>query len=92
VFSIIWSFGTNVTENDGTYNMDKLSMFVKSKIVKILMSFPLDGLCFDYYVDFRYRRFKNWAELVDPYIHDPLTNFSDILVPTSDTFKYGYIL
>ena len=43
---------------------------VKQKLVLYCMNFPLDGDIFDYYLDFKFKRFKPWSDKVLPFKYD----------------------
>lgn len=37
-------------------------------------------------------RFTPWEELIPQYIYDPTVPFHEIVVPTSSTVRYSYVL
>lgn len=53
--------------------------------------FP-DGDVYDYGVDPTTHRFEMWRDQIPNFLYDPEKSFFEILVPTSDTVKYKYIL
>ena len=92
VFSIIWSLGTNLQDVNNKNSVTKQSQFIKSKILKIYISFPLEGDIYDYYIDFKARRFRNWNELIPNFKFESNISYHQIMVPTSDSVKYQVLL
>ena len=37
---------------------------IKSKILKIYISFPLEGEIYDYFIDFKSKRLRAWEDLI----------------------------
>lgn len=60
--------------------------------MKIVNGFPFDGDVYDYYIDFQKREFRQWTEMVPEWTYDPELPYFSILVPTSDTVKFKYLL
>lgn len=65
---------------------------IKSKILKIYISFPLEGDIYDYFIDFKSKRFRNWEELIPNFKYDITIPYIKIMVPTADTVKFGFII
>ena len=63
VFCIIWSLGSNLKTKEGLKHTTPSSV-IKKRILKIFNNFPLEGTIFDYYIDFKAKRFKNWKEML----------------------------
>ena len=53
--------------------------------------FP-DGDIYDYGIDATTHRFDPWTEQIPMFEFDPNKSFFEIIVPTSDTVKYKYLL
>mmetsp|Transcript_9795 Transcript_9795/g.9586 ORF Transcript_9795/g.9586 Transcript_9795/m.9586 type:complete len:148 (+) Transcript_9795:514-957(+) len=53
--------------------------------------FP-EGDIFDYGIDQTTHKFEPWVDQVPQFEFDPKKKFFEILVPTTDTVKYKYIL
>ncbi len=53
--------------------------------------FP-DGDIYDYGIDPTTHKFEPWTEQIPGFAFDANKSFFEILVPTSDTVKYKYIL
>ena len=84
-FSVIWSIGANIDD-------DSRPIFSK----RITDIFSKQGLKFeddiyDGYVKDK-ASFINWSTLTDPFKYDRNEPFFNILVPTSDTVKYKYLM
>lgn len=65
---------------------------MKSKILKIYTSFPFEGDIYDYFIDFEKKEFKSWNDVVPDFIFDSSVSFFNIIVPTADTYKFGFII
>ena len=92
IFSLGWSMGGNT--DDDTKN--KFSNFFKLKIMSIYPNFPYDGEVYDFYIDFDAKQFKNWTNLIGKMVpefkYNKKTPYFNILVPTSDTVKYKFLV
>ena len=53
------------------------------------MSYPT---LFHYYVDAKEENWKAWNWVLEPYVHNPSSRFSDILVPTVDTIRNAWLI
>ena len=53
VFCIIWSIATNLVDKKIRKNKENVNKFVRTKILKIYMNFPMEGDVFDYFVDLK---------------------------------------
>ena len=51
VFCIIWSIAINLVDKKTRKNKENVNKFVRTKILKIYMNFPMEGDVFDYFVD-----------------------------------------
>ena len=60
--------------------------------MKLFSGFPFEGEVFDYFPDFNRREFRNWSELVPEWEYEPELPYFSILVPTSDTVKFKFLL
>lgn len=57
-----------------------------------LFQLPSGGDLWSYYFDFELRRMDTWEKIVPSFRYDKETPFFDMLVPTVDTVRFGYIL
>ena len=97
-YAAVWAFG-------GCFGADKANDFRKmfsewwrAEWGKTSFKFPDEGLVFDYYVELKSDgsgkvEGKHWKERVPRYTHatGEGASFSDIVVPTMDTTRIGYI-
>lgn len=64
VFSLIWGIGNNLFEKASPSNTKKLSQVIKGKILKIFVTFPIEGDLFDFYLDFKRMNIGKWTDLL----------------------------
>jgi dynein heavy chain len=50
------------------------------------------GDLFSYYVDVQYRRMDLWEKIVPKFVYDPNKPYFEMLVPTIDSVRYGYLM
>lgn len=53
VYGIIWSLAVNLSDKMDRKDKESVNKFVRTKILKIYINFPIDGDVFDYYVDYK---------------------------------------
>ena len=62
-------------------------------IVKLtFFQLPQVGDLWSCYVDFEARRMDTWERIVPMFKYNPETPFFEMLVPTMDTVRFGYLL
>ena len=88
IFSIIWSLGANLYDD----SRKAFNRFIKSRIIEIDCEFPDEGQVFDYGIEPTTHSFESWNERVPKFEYNPENSFFSILVPTSDTIKYKFLL
>lgn len=47
---------------------------------------------FGFYVDFETKRFDSWERIIPTFKYDVEMPFFEMLVPTIDTVRYGYLM
>lgn len=57
-----------------------------------LLQLPTGGDLWSYYMDMELRRMDSWEKIVPSFRYDKEVPFFDMLVPTVDTVRFGYIL
>ncbi|RHZ29129.1 hypothetical protein DYB31_003743 [Aphanomyces astaci] len=84
VFSLIWSLGASMNHT----TLEKFDEFLRKLLEDngINVQIPTQGLVFDFFVDFATKRFASWNDIV------PVTPYFDMIVATSDTIRYTYLL
>ncbi|EDV29711.1 uncharacterized protein TRIADDRAFT_18356 [Trichoplax adhaerens] len=89
VFCYMWSIGGNLLEE----YLDKFDSFARDLFSETNdVKLPSSGDLYGYYVDFELtRRLDSWERIIPPFKFKPEDTFSDVLVPTLDTMRYGYL-
>lgn len=88
IFSFIWSAGANLHDD----SRKKFSIEVKQNIFKYFNGFPYNDEVYDFFPNFKEKKFVKWDEMITPYKYDRTVSYFNILVPTADTVKYKYML
>jgi dynein heavy chain len=88
LFSIIWSFGGNIADD----NVTKFNGFIRDNFGTVLKGLPHRGDVFDYCIDETVGEFVTWNKNLVDFTYNPATPFFNILVPTTDTTKYTFLL
>ena len=57
-----------------------------------IIQMPTSGDIWSAYVDTETRRMDNWERIVPAFKYSKETPFFDMVVPTVDTVRYGYLL
>lgn len=89
-FALIWSIGGNLEDKSRM----KYSHFLKSLCTKLkIYSYSTENdSVYDYGVEKATFTFSHWSEKIESFKYEKSMNFFEILVPTSDTVKFKYIL
>ena len=64
VFNIIWSIATILADKGNRKNREAVNNFIKTKILKIYINFPIEGEVFDYFIDYRKIKFVKWERIL----------------------------
>lgn len=88
VFSLVWSLGANLFDDSRKI----FNRFMKSRITEMDCDFPDEGTVYDYGIDPTTHSFEPWIDRVSKYEYNPERSFFSILVPTSDTVRYEFML
>ncbi|KAJ1441552.1 dynein heavy chain, N-terminal region 2-domain-containing protein, partial [Ochromonadaceae sp. CCMP2298] len=56
------------------------------------MGLPGGGNAFDYFVDIKEGRFKEWSEIVPTFRYDDQVPYFSLMVPTNDTCRFSYVM
>lgn len=88
VFAFIWSAGANLHDD----YRKAFSINIKQFMIKYYNSFPYNDEVYDFYPNFKEKKFTKWDDLIVPYKYDKNVSYFNILVPTSDTVKYKYLI
>ncbi|CAK85038.1 unnamed protein product (macronuclear) [Paramecium tetraurelia] len=88
IFSYIWSAGANLHDS----SRSQFSQYLKGKIISLFSGFPFEGDVYDYYCDYTTKEFKPWTEKIQEFKYNSSIPYFNILVPTSDTVKFKYLI
>ena len=66
-------------------------MFVLLSSCTIVPQIPGGGDVFGYFVDFDTKRMTSWEKIIPDFKYDSQVPYFDILVPTIDTVRYGFL-
>ena len=86
-FSVIWSLGANLQDSSRSTFNDIFRVVMKKKFSE----FP-DGDSYEYGIDPENHKLVSWNEQIPSFNYNPNISFFEILVPTSDTVKYKFLL
>lgn len=84
-YSLIWSLGANLHES----SRSAFGIALRVEMKKRFAEFP-DGDVFEYGIDPTNHSLDSWRP--DSFTYNPDQSFFEILVPTSDTIKYKFLL
>ena len=88
-FCYVWSIGGNLK----SANWDMFDTFVRNQFDENPdAKLGSGGDLFTYYVDVQYRRMELWERIVPKFVYDQTKPYFEMLVPTIDTVRYGYLM
>jgi len=88
-FSYTWAVAGNLTE-DGWESWDN---FIRGQVEDNTdCRLPQSGDVFSFYMDGGMGRFESWEKIIPVFKYNREDRFFDILVPTVDTVRFGYIM
>ena len=70
----------------------KLRLYVLYPLLCHGLQLPNVGDVWSYYMDFDTKRLDSWERIVPAFRFDKETPFFELLVPTIDTVRYGYLM
>jgi dynein heavy chain, axonemal len=85
-FSIIWSLGANIDDS----SRNSFTKVAREVFLKMSVNFDMNEI-YDVFVN-ENGIFSRWSEKKETYKYDKSTPFFNILVPTTDTVKYKYLM
>ncbi|XP_030754707.1 dynein heavy chain 6, axonemal-like [Sitophilus oryzae] len=89
IFSYIWGLGGNINED----SREKFDVYVQSQFDDCADARLPPGQDLWYnFMDTQTHRLTSWQKLMPEYSYDKKVPFFDILVPTLDTVRFGYIM
>jgi len=87
-FSLIWSVGANIEDK----SRRGFSKYLKDFIQKLGVQMDPSCEVYDVFVNNETTTFQKWADKKETFKYSPNVSFFNILVPTSDTLKYKYLM
>ena len=90
VFSFVWTVGGSCDYSYWEQFSDNTRFLVEEACPSL--SLPSGGTVFDYYVDIKEGKFKEWADTVPAFVYDRTTPYFSMVVPTIDTSRFSYIM
>ena len=93
LISLIWSLGcTSDDKGRAKFNDALRELLMAEGAPKVTASLPDKNTVYDWAWVTKEMKFKSWLEIVPQFTIPDKAQFQDILVPTLDTIRYGYIL
>jgi dynein heavy chain, axonemal len=93
LISLIWSFGcTSDDKGRAKFNDELRELFTAEGAPKLTAPLPDKNTVYDWAWEGKDMKFKSWLDTVPQFSIPDKAQFQDILVPTLDTIRYGYIL
>ncbi|GJQ70897.1 hypothetical protein Trydic_g814 [Trypoxylus dichotomus] len=89
IFSYIWSLGGNLHDT----SMDKIETFIKDQFEEHPDSrLPTSDDLLSVFMNVRKHRLDPWTKIMPTFEYNSETPFFEMLVPTSDTVRFGFIM
>jgi len=91
VFAVTWGVGGNLNQQF----FEPFDSYIRDKLADVPgMRIPGLGLLYDFYLklDVSPPALEKWEDIVPTFTYDPAVPYFDMLVPTTTTVKYGYLL
>ncbi|KAF7987651.1 hypothetical protein HCN44_003514 [Aphidius gifuensis] len=89
IFSYIWGIGGNIIDT----SREAFELFINNQFADNTDArLPASGDLWNFYINVINQRMDLWLKLMPPFIYDGDKPFFEILVPTIDTVRYGYII
>jgi dynein heavy chain len=93
-FAVVWAFGGPLPGSDGRIDMrQNFSNWWRKEFPHMKMSDH--GTIFDFYLDMQDFEWKPWADLVQPFTHDPEMTTASLAastVQTADTVRMSFLM
>ena len=88
-FCYLWAVGGNISEN----NWDAFEAFIRGQFEDNPdAKLPTTGDLWSYFMDFHTRRMDMWERRVTPFQYNKEVPYFEMLVPTVDTVRFGFLL
>uniref|UniRef100_A0A5F8HIF6 Dynein axonemal heavy chain 6 n=1 Tax=Monodelphis domestica TaxID=13616 RepID=A0A5F8HIF6_MONDO len=88
-FCYLWAVGGNLTEN----HWDAFDTFIRLQFEDAPEAkLPSSGDLWSVHMDFDTKRLDPWERIIPPFKYNRNVPFFEMLVPTTDTVRYGYLM
>lgn len=87
IWSILWSVGCNIMEASRVL----LEKHMRQVIVNDENSMLPEDTLWEYRIDPIAKVWEKWEKIIPPFMFSPNMPFFEMLVPTSDTVRFGYV-
>jgi dynein heavy chain len=88
-FSYVWSIAGNLNES----GWESFDTFIREQMEENNdIRLPQNGDVFSFYMEPSQGRFEGWEKILPVFKYDSSAAFFDILVPTVDTVRFGFIM
>uniref|UniRef100_A0A8D3AZ06 Dynein, axonemal, heavy chain 6 n=1 Tax=Scophthalmus maximus TaxID=52904 RepID=A0A8D3AZ06_SCOMX len=97
IFCYLWSVGGNLTSSHcDAFDSFVREQFADNNIAKVFTSAPNPqihtGIDEFVYMNFNQKRLETWEAIIPSFHYDIEQPFFEMLVPTTDTVRYGYLM
>ncbi|XP_051801201.1 dynein axonemal heavy chain 6 isoform X2 [Acanthochromis polyacanthus] len=89
IFCYLWAIGGNLTSS----HWDAFDSFLREQFKdNISAELPDSGALWSVYMNFKHKRLEPWEEIIPSFKYNQEQPFFEMLVPTTDTVRYGYLM
>eukprot|EP00599_Poterioochromonas_sp_BG-1_P017876 CAMPEP_0173166600 /NCGR_PEP_ID=MMETSP1105-20130129/22117_1 /TAXON_ID=2985 /ORGANISM="Ochromonas sp., Strain BG-1" /LENGTH=3828 /DNA_ID=CAMNT_0014087887 /DNA_START=639 /DNA_END=12125 /DNA_ORIENTATION=- len=89
-FSYVWSVGGSLADRYWEPFTENARELFEEQCPGL--GLPGGGTAFDYYVDMKEARFREWTEIVPSFKYDDTVPYFSLIVPTTDTCRFSYVM
>ncbi|XP_057699654.1 dynein axonemal heavy chain 6 isoform X1 [Corythoichthys intestinalis] len=89
IFCYLWSVGGNLPSG----HWDDFDNFIREQFKdNNSAKLPTNGSLWDVFINFNKNSFVQWEKIIPSFSYDSEQAFFEMLVPTADTVRYGYLM
>ncbi|XP_061882783.1 dynein axonemal heavy chain 6 [Entelurus aequoreus] len=89
IFCYVWAIGGNLPST----HWDDFDNFVREQFKdNNNAKLPTNGAVWDVYINFAKGSLMQWEKIIPSFVYDSEQPFFEMLVPTTDTVRYGYLM